>query len=164
MPNHDYSCDITDPNITSTKLMGLQVNLLRNNSTQVNKTMPFSYHKCTRVRVQNSSHKKPPSIQAIYIKQFIHYKQYSHPKFAQTYVTNKYKHTTHISKKQAKPTRKSFDPHQSRHFSVAGFLLPLGLLTKPKVNIQFESPPHFYLSKGKAKKRRKAKQFYQIKN
>ena len=63
----------------------------------------------------------------------------------------------HIQAKSRPNPRGLERPQQSHHFSVAGFSLPLGLLTKPKVNIQFESPPHFYLSKGKAKKRTKAK-------
>ena len=80
MPNHDYSCDIIDPNKTSTKWMDLQVNLLRNNSTQVNKTMPFSYHKCTRVRVYNSSHIDHQAYKELIFKQFNHYIQYNNPK------------------------------------------------------------------------------------
>ena len=51
---------------------------------------------------------------------------------------------------------------QSVH--VAGYSLPYDLLTKSKVSIQFESPPHFYLSKGKVRKRIKTEKFYQIKN
>ena len=48
---------------------------------------------------------------------------------------------------------------------VAGVSLPLGLLTKPNVNIQFESPPHFICPKERLKSEQKpSKKFYQIKN
>ena len=69
--------------------MDSQVNLLRNNSTQVDETMPFSYPKVHSSSGIELISQRSLSKHQLYIKQFKHYNQYSYPKLYKNMPYNK---------------------------------------------------------------------------
>ena len=68
---------------------GLASQLVKEYSTQVDETMPFSYPKVHSSLGIELISRRSPSKQQLYIKQFNHYNQYSDPKLYKNMSNNK---------------------------------------------------------------------------
>ena len=112
--------------------MDLQVNWLRNNSTPVNKTMPFSYprvHSSSGIELISQITKAYKEL--ISSNSIITYNTVIPNCTKICHKNNIHNNTTNMKSRQ-NPLGKC--PQQSHHFFVAGYSLPLEILTKSKVS------------------------------
>ena len=142
---------------------GLASQLAKEYSTQVDKTMPFSYPKVHSSSGTELISQSSPSKQAIDISSKSNITINTVIPNC-TKICNKTMYQTIQQIWKVGKTTKELDPQQSRHFSVAVYSSLYDLLTKSKAKYtKIESPLHFYLSKGMVRKRTKTYKVLQTK-